>query len=118
MASVDHLENVIVAERRPRRADGLMKLRAGLQGVEFAADARGVANRLRFVGDGSGDEARDARDLLALLDQQVGQIVVQLDGLHRLDEERRAGAGALVKDAGDGVAMIGCGPGCSSGRRA
>jgi len=67
-----------------------VKLRAGLQRVELAADARRVANRIRFVGDGGGDVARDARDLFAFLNQQIGEIVVELNRAPECNSGRRA----------------------------
>src|ERR1051326_6995856 len=100
-------QDVVGGKRCPRGADDVGEDGAGLQRVELAAGVRGREDVAFVVDDGLRDEAGEARALLALLDQEVGEVVVQLDGRHRLDEERRAGAGALVQDAGDGVAMIG-----------
>ncbi len=106
MASVDQLQDVVVTKVGPRRPRDIGEERARLQRVELAADACGVEDVVALLGDELRDIAGDACDLLALLDQEIGEVVVQLDGRHRLDEERGAGAGALVEDAGNRIAMV------------
>src|SRR5581483_860519 len=99
MASVEDAQLAAGAEDRPRRFDRAAEDRTRLQRIELARDARGRDDVLCFVDEQLRDEACDARDLLALLDQKIREIVVELHRLQRLDEERRAGAGALVQDS-------------------
>ena len=88
-----------------------MKERAGLQGIERTRELHRRRDLLVLVEEGLGDESRDACDFLALLNQEVGEIVVQLDRGDRLDEERRSGAGA------EGIASAGAALVTHAGRR-
>ena len=87
MAGVDQMQTPIVVERRPMRSDDIRENRAGLQRVDLAGDLDCHANLAGGVGDELRDEAENARNLFALLQQEIGEIVIELDRLHRLDED-------------------------------
>src|SRR5216110_1588258 len=107
MTSVDDLQVTLGTERWTRRIDVAMKDRARLQCIELRRDRDRIDEIARVVDEELGDEARDTRNLLALLNQEIGEIVVQLDRLHRFDEERSARSRSLVQDSGHRIAMIG-----------
>src|SRR5436190_1578058 len=107
MTSVDDLQMTLGTERWTRRIDGAMKDRARLQCIKLRRDRDRIDEIARVVDEKLRDEAGDARNLLALLNQEIGEIVVQLDRLHRFDEKRRARPRSLVQDSGHRVAMIG-----------
>src|SRR5947207_3448305 len=107
MTSVDDLQMTLGTERWTRRIDGAMKDRARLQCIELRRDRDRIDEITRVVDQKLGDETGDARNLLALLNQEISEIVVQLDGLHWFDEERCARPGTLVQDSGHRIAMIG-----------
>ena len=67
-----------------------MKNRARLQRVQLRRHVDAVDDVALMLDQQLRNESRDAGDLFAFLNQQIGQIVVQLHDLHRLDEERRA----------------------------
>ena len=73
---------------------------AGDREVELCRGTDECDERIGLGGDERGEVAQDARHLVALGDLGLAQPVRVVDGCERLDEERLAGAGGVVHDAG------------------
>ena len=90
--------------------------RARLDDVELGRD---VDRPLELVGpraEGVGQREQDAADLLGLLLLERDDLVVDLDGLERLDEQARAAGRAAVDDAGNRRCDVRRAPSARSGR--
>ena len=83
------------------------QLRLGEDEVEPDEHVEIEGDVLAVRGAVGGELHEDALDLGLLLRAQFAQLVVRLDGGHRLDEERGAGAGHVVHEAGDAALVLG-----------
>ena len=97
-------------------ADHLREARARLDHVELGGD---VDRALEVVGpraEGVGQREQDAADLFGLLLFERDDVVVDLDGLERLEEQARAAGRGAVHDARDRARDARREPSARSGR--
>ncbi len=83
----------LTSETGPHAVKLCGKLRDGLMRVRLSEYSRAEEQRLRLCGDSARHRDEDAMDLRLLFIEQPRELVVVLDGLHRLDEDSLA-AGA------------------------
>ena len=88
-----------VAERRPRAAVGAGEVRPRDQAVDLDQRVDARRDRLVLGADQRGEVGEDALHDRLLLAHGEEQLVVQLDGEERLDEERLARDRAVLHDA-------------------
>ena len=94
-------------EHRGGAVEPVGKLRLGKDEVEPDEHVKIEGDILAVRGAVGGELHEDALNLGLLLCAQLPQLIVRLDGGHRLDEERGAGAGHVVHETGDAALVFG-----------
>ena len=110
------LERAVGRQRRLDAVDRLREARARLQHVELG---RRVDRALQIAGaraERVGQREQDAPDLLGFLLLERDDVVVDLDGAERLEEQARAARRRAVHDARNAAAVLGLARRARSGR--
>ena len=100
------LEGLVGRELRLHAADRGRERRARLHDVEIRRDREGPAQVGRAPPEGRRQPQQHAADLVLLVLLQGDDLVVDVDGAERLEEQAGAARRAPVHDARDGRAML------------
>ena len=107
MSSSLQLERSVSGDDRFDGARHQREPRARLDDVQRGGDFDRSLELVRPRAEGIGQREQDALHLLRLLLLERDDVVVDLDGLERLDEQAGAAGGAAVNDAGNRGSMFG-----------
>jgi hypothetical protein len=107
MAGGPQVQRAVGAERRAHAADQPREARAGLHDIELRGGPEHPLQIERPGAERVGEREEDPPDFLGLLLGQGHDVVVDLDGAERLEEEARPARGAAVDDARDRAAVLG-----------
>ena len=108
MACATEFERAVAARSPARRHSTICENRARAWiDVELGRDIDRALQVVRPGAEIVGQREQDAADLLRLLFLERDDVVVDLDGLERLDEEARAAGRAAVDDSGNRGSMFG-----------
>ncbi len=107
MAGAEELERAVGGELRLDAVDRVRELRPRLQHVELGGRLDRPVQLYRAAPEGVGQGKQDPPDLLLLLLFDRDDVVVDLDGAERLEEETGAARRGAVHDAGNRRAVLG-----------
>src|SRR5690554_6495178 len=93
------LEAAVSGDNRLDAANLLREAGPRLDDVELRRDVERPPQIVRPAAERVGEREQDAPDFLGFLLLQRDDVVVDLDGLQRLDEQARAGGRPAVDDA-------------------
>ena len=106
MSGFRELDPRIAGELRLHAVDETGEARPCLYDVERLGGGQRVPQLEGAPAEGGRQARQNPMDLLAFLLLQGHDVVVDLDGAERLEEQTGSAAGAAVHDAGDGGAML------------
>ena len=87
--------------------DQLREAAAGLNHVELRGGVQGLVQLVRACTERVGQRQQNAMDFLCFFVLEGNDVVVDLDGGKRFEEQARAGGRRAVHDAGDGGPVLG-----------